>query len=147
MNKFTNAIETDNHNHATRGGNIRDFIENPYSLPKRAFNTLSEMQTWYEDNIKYLFSGKRGFISRIESAFRQVHNDGITNLTLSFGINDSSHFSSLNEYVETIDSIQKKIAPDITFIPEISFSREDDIKKAERNFDEIRLNGLKVSKN
>lgn len=149
MKKFITAIEngnleelktickSDHHNHATRGGNIRDFINNSDSLPERHFNSLSDMQFWYEENVKYLFTGKRGFISRLESAFRQALNDGITNLTLSFGIDDKHHFESYKEFIDIIDTVHQSVASDISFIPEISFSRDHEIKRVEREFDEI----------
>lgn len=95
------------------------------------------MQSWYESNVKCLFSGKEGFISRIKSAFKQAMNDGITNLTLSFGISDLNHFNNINDFINTIDNLQKEEAPVINFIPEISFSREQNINEAEKIFDEL----------
>lgn len=137
LNTIIKIPKSDHHNHATRGGNIRDFIKALNNLPERNFNNLDEMQCWYESNIKYLFKGQEGFINRIKAAFKQANTDGITNLTLSFGINDFNHFKNINDFIITIDSLQKEEAPGIIFIPEISFSREHNIEVTDNIFDEL----------
>lgn len=137
LEKIKSLPKSDHHNHATRGGNIRDFISEPQRLPHKNFKSLEEMQLWYETNIKYLFKGKIGFINRLKSAFKQAKNDGVTTLSLSFGIGDINHFNNISDFIETIDKIQNEEAQEITFIPEISFSREHDIKLSEHVFDEL----------
>lgn len=150
MKHFTAALRTndlrelqkipksDNHNHGTRGGNIRDFLDDISHLNNKSFNSLDEMQLWYEKNIKYLFQGKEGFMKRIISAFRQAQKDGITRLSLSFGTNDKLFFNnSYYELAKEIQNIHSKTAPKIHFTPEISFSRDMNIRSAERDFDEI----------
>lgn len=130
--------KSDNHNHGTRGGNIRDFVDDISFLDKRSFNNLDEMQMWYEKNIKHLFHGKKGFIQRIESAFRQALNDGVVNLTLSFGTGDKELFNgSYSDLIKQINLIHNSIAPGILFTPEISFFREMGLDQVTREFDEL----------
>lgn len=128
--------KSDLHNHATRGGNIRDFTKD-IDLPQRNFKSLNEMQYWYETNVKNMFSGKEGFISRIESAFRQAKNDGIRRLALSFGIGDSMHFADIHDYIMALSKIHKSIAPGINFIPELCFERTNNIEPVEEIFEEV----------
>ncbi|GKX30886.1 adenosine deaminase family protein [Vallitalea longa] len=131
--------KSDLHNHATRGGNI-DYVVGSNitkTLPIK-FNDLNEMQEWYNMNIKPHCIGKQGFIKRIEGAFLQAKEDGVSVLTLSFGIGDKIHFNnSFDEYIENIEKIKEKIFPQVLFIPEISMGRTDDIKPEEYIFDEI----------
>ena len=128
--------KSDLHNHATRGGNIRDFLDDT-NLPPRVFSSLDDMQNWYDLNVKCLFSGRDGFISRVESAFRQAKHDGIKRLALSFGIGDSIHFDSLKEYFNTIRELHKSIASDILFIPELCLGRTQNIDPVIEMFDEV----------
>lgn len=133
--------KSDLHNHATRGGNIKYVVENSIgtvkSLPSK-FTNLDDMQDWYNKSIKPYCIGKQGFIKRIEAAFLQAKEDGISVLSLSFGIGDKIHFNdSLIEYVENIKRTKEKIVPEISFIPEFSLGRTNDIKPIEEVFDEI----------
>ncbi|MBS7528773.1 adenosine deaminase [Fusibacter paucivorans] len=128
--------KSDLHNHATRGGNIRDFFDD-VDLPKRDFTNLDEMQQWYDANIKYKFSGQEGFIARVESAFKQAQHDGIRRLALSFGIGDSIHFASLEAYFMAIRQLHQTIAPEIDFIPELCLGRTSNIEPVQDMFDEV----------
>lgn len=151
-NQFVSAIKENNinllkkipksdlHNHSTRGGN-KKYIENwsgkTISEPEK-FESLAAMQKWYEDNIKPLCPGQIGFIKRIEAAFKQAVDDGIKVLCMSFGTGDKYNFNgSIKEYIDVIEKIRREIAPEITFIPEICFTRTNDISFAEKEFDEI----------
>lgn len=132
--------KSDLHNHGTRGGNkkyIEEWTGKRIAEPSK-FESLADMQIWYDVNIKPLCQGQLGFVKRIEAAFRQAVYDGIKVLCMSFGIGDSSNFNgSIKEYVEAIEKIHTKIAPDIRFIPEICFIRTNNINDIEREFDEI----------
>lgn len=149
MSIFTKAIEdndlealrrinkSDLHNHATRGGNIRDFNIDVTILQSRNFHSLDDMQLWYDSNIKVLFNGREGFITRIESAFHQALRDGVTRLSLSFGIGDITHFNNTEHFVDNIKRIHSNIAPNIDFLPEISFMRTNNIRSVESVIDEV----------
>lgn len=128
--------KSDLHNHATRGGNIRDFLD-VNDLPARDFQDLDGMQQWYNLHIKSLFSGREGFVARISSAFLQAKNDGITKLAMSFGLGDAAFFNGVEEYIKEIQLIQKAIVPNITFIPELCFARCMDIDPVEAMFEEV----------
>lgn len=121
-----NVSKSDLHNHATRGGCIYDFFEVAPELPANGFKDVEDMQHWYERNIKWIFRGKDGFIQRIESSFAQAVRDGIKVLALSFGVNDRALFNNqFSEYISVIKESCERVAPYIIFLPELSFSRED----------------------
>ena len=133
MYKVTNIHELiklpkgDLHNHAPRGGNIIDVVPNYKetlkTLPKK-FDGLNGMQKWYEDNIKIHCLGKEGYIKRIKAAFIQAERDHVVKLAMSFGFGESVLFDSVSEFINCIDNLQKEYAPNVDFIPEISFYRE-----------------------
>jgi len=132
--------KSDLHNHSTRGGN-KIYIENwaKTTIPEPdKFNSLDDMQKWYDTYIKPFCQGQIGFIKRIEAAFKQAVDDGITLLSMSFGTGDRFNFNgSMKEYIEAIEEVRLRIAPSITFIPEICFMRTNDISYAEKEFDEV----------
>lgn len=152
-NKFIEALESNNiqqlkkinksdlHNHATRGSNI-NYIEEWYGKklerPPYKFNDLMDMQEWYNKSIKPVCIGKEGFLKRIEGAFRQAKEDGISLLSMSFGIGDSLFFEhNLELYVAAIHEIHQRVAKEVIFIPEICFGRTSEIEIIERNFEKI----------
>ena len=130
--------KSDLHNHATRGGNIRAIRNHCDTLPKRDFCDLDAMQNWYEEHVKPYCIGKIGFENRIRAAFKQAVDDGITALSMSFGIGDSLFYNhDMNAYINAIEHIRKDVAPFIAFQPEISFTRTDNIKPIEDQFERV----------
>lgn len=132
--------KSDLHNHATRGGNITFIEEWSKSSIQRPpkFSDLMDMQDWYNKSIKPICRGQEGFLKRIESAFRQAKEDGITLLSMSFGVGDELFFdNNLELYVEAIDITHKTIAKEINFIPEICFGRTNEIESSEICFEKI----------
>lgn len=94
------------------------------TLPKREFCNLVDMQNWYEEHVK------PSCISKI---------DGVTTLSMSFGIGDSSFYDhDMNVYINAIERIRKDVSPFIAFKPEISFTRTDNIKPIEYQGDNMK---------
>lgn len=97
LSKLQKIYKSDLHNHATRGGNIK-FIEEwakvKINSPQLKFKDLSDMQDWYDKNIKIYCQGFEGYIKRIEAAFAQAKEDGIKVLNMSFGIDEICHFNN-----------------------------------------------------
>ncbi|QOR35009.1 adenosine deaminase [Clostridium sp. 'deep sea'] len=133
--------KSDLHNHATRGGNIKYVLKNSEevlaNLPKK-FTNLTDMQSWYEANIKLHCKGLHGFVNRIEAAFLHALDDGVQTLVLSFGLADSIHYNnSYKDYINDIKHIHQRIAPEINFIPELSLSRTQNIVEMEEIFEQL----------
>ena len=133
--------KSDLHSHAPRGGNVK-FIEEwsgiSIAKPPAKFNDLHDMQRWYEEKIKIHCKGQLGYLKRIEAAFSQAKQDGVSVLCMSFGMGEEVQFDNdLKAFINVIDEIHKNIAPSINFIPEICFSRTDDIGIVEAFFDKL----------
>lgn len=132
--------KSDLHNHASRGGNIVDVIPNidkiKNNLPSK-FDGLFDMQKWYDLNIKVHCKGKEGYIKRIASAFKQASRNNVVKLCMSFGIGDSVFFEDLGHFINTIKELQKQYSPEIEFIPEIAFMREQSKQQVLEEFKSI----------
>lgn len=153
MNEFIKALEendlakirkiekSDLHNHATRGGNIRyleKWAETKIETPKARFRNLSEMQEWYVRNVKPLCVGVDGYIKRIEAAFEQADSDGISILSMSFGIDEIVFFdNNIETMISTIDKLHKSICPKVHFLPEIALDRSRNVKDVEFLLEEL----------
>jgi len=150
--KFINALQngdlktliqiqkSDLHNHATRGGNIRHFLTEDEINQidwETSFDTLDDMQSWYERYVKKMFSGKDGFEARVRSAFKQATEDHIDPLVLSFGLGDYIHYGSYQLFIAAIKEMRQEEYPSGQFLPEVSFSRSMDPQKALNDFLEV----------
>lgn len=132
--------KSDLHSHAGRGGN-KKFIEEFYGVeienPPDRFFSLNNMQEWYVANIRDITSGRIGAIKRWEAAFRQADEDNIAILVLSFGADESAVVGGMVPFVELLNNMSKKYAPNTLFLPELSYLRGCDIHKAVEELDEI----------
>lgn len=144
---FYKGLETDNldmvksvpkadlHAHSTRSGSI-DYFERKYNVSirkKSSFDSIKEMNDWYDKNIKILFDNDDdSFEERLRSAFKAAEEDNIKLLVLSFGTGNLKIFdNSIDDYINKIEEIRKgNYTGD--FIPELCLVREnkkDDLYK------------------
>lgn len=141
LGQLKNVNKSDLHNHATRGANIifiEEWCKKDLERPPQKFEDLMDMQDWYSRIIKPACVGRKGFLKRIEGAFRHAAEDGVKLLSMSFGIGDAIFFdNNLELYVKAIHEIHQGVAKDIKFIPEICFERTSDIEPVERCFEDI----------
>lgn len=133
--------KSDLHSHAGRGGN-RKFIEEFYGVkianPPEFFLSLDDMQEWYVANIRDITCDKVGAaIKRWEAAFKQANEDNIAILALSFGSDESAIVGGMIPFVELLNEMSEKYAPNTIFLPELSYLRGCDINKAVEELDEI----------
>lgn len=132
--------KSDLHNHAGRGGNqlyIAEHTQSVIAPPSQPFDTLEEMQDWYEQNIKVHSPGLPGYLLRIRAAFAQAQKDGIAVLALSFGLDEVEALGGMASFVRTIEQLQQQYAPSTTFLPELSFGREMPIDEVLNPLDEV----------
>lgn len=141
LGQLKNVNKSDLHNHATRGANIlfiEEWCKKDLERPLQKFEDLMDMQDWYSRIIKPVCVGQKGFLKRIEGAFRHAEEDGVKLLSMSFGVGDAIFFdNNLELYVKTIHELHQRVAKDIKFIPEICFERTSDIEPVERCFEDI----------
>lgn len=131
--------KSDLHNHMTRGGNKR-YIEDWAGVkiakcPK--FKDLDEMNEWNVQNIKPLFQGRAGYEKRIEAAFVQARMDGVKVLNMGVSIGEEAFYDgSVEDLVHALRRIHRHFAPDILFLPEISFLSYTPMKEINEKIDE-----------
>jgi adenosine deaminase len=132
--------KSDLHSHAGRGGNIR-YIENwagvKIAPPDRQFESLSEMQSWFVDNVKCHCPGIDGYLKRIEASFAQAADDTIGVLTLSYGIDEVDSLGGMVRFIRTMETLRAGFAPDTKFFPELALGREQDADAVASRLDEV----------
>lgn len=140
MNLMKKVAKSDLHNHATRGGNIKN-IEKLKNIKidrlNYKFENLDEMQDWYTKNIKKHFQGKKGYENRIKFAFEQAKEDGIKKLCMSFGYDEYKLYGNIQDWINAIDKEYSDYKNIIDFIPELAFNWGIDPQYAESIFDKI----------
>lgn len=115
--------KSDVHNHAGRGGAIKDLSKN-IQPPSKYFDSLDDMQDWFVDHVKrYCPPGIDGYLYRVEAAFKQAARDQIERLSLSFGSGEIHALGGIQAFSKVIVSMKEQYIPDHVFIPELSLLR------------------------
>ncbi|MHB1484259.1 MAG: amidohydrolase family protein [Saccharofermentanales bacterium] len=132
--------KSDLHNHAGRGGNIK-YIEKSANVKieprKQPFDSMNDMQSWFENNVKCHCPGIAGWLMRIEAAFAQAKNDNITILALEFGLGDIDAYGHISDFIKAVDDLRNRFAPDTIFYPEFAVGREQNPDAVLDRMDEI----------
>jgi len=132
--------KSDLHNHAGRGGSI-EYIETWANVriepPTKPFETLNQMQEWFENNVKCHCTGIQGYLKRIEASFAQAHKDNIKVLSLSFGIGEIDSLGNMKSFSDSVNALHQYYAPDTNFYPELALGRESKIDYILNRLDEI----------
>lgn len=105
--------------------------------PERPFASLHEMQNWYTVNVKRHCPGKQGYLKRVEAAFVQAREDRIAKLALNFGIDEIEALGGMEPFMQTMDDLQRRHAPDTDFRPELSLDRACDVEQVGARLYEI----------
>jgi len=117
--------KSDLHNHSARGGNIKyieDWIGKSIPRPTSKFNSLHVMQQWNNQNINPIFRGALGYEKRIEAAFVQAQNDGVSVLNMSISSDVIYYYGyRVEKLINILKRIHHRFAPNVIFIPEIGF--------------------------
>lgn len=129
LDSLARVPKSDLHNHAGRGGKIED-LSKKIKPPLNPFNTLDEMQEWFEKNVKvHCKTGVEGYLYRVEGAFKQASKDNIQKLALSFGAGEVSALGGIENFTKVIDAFKIKHIPKSDFIPELSLMRGEITEK------------------
>jgi adenosine deaminase len=129
--------KSDLHNHSGRGGNIA-FLAPEVIPPIEPFDSLAEMQEWFDNNIKPICSGKDGgWLRRIEAAFRQAREDNIKILSLNFGIENIDLLGGMDPFIQAIDNLCKEQSPDTLFFPELGIGFYQNVDEILNKLDHI----------
>lgn len=133
--------KSDLHNHAGRGGSqatVSKWVGHAIAPPSGPFADLDAMQAWFDAQIKALLPpGLEGYLKRIEAAFMQAQADGIALLAMSFAYDEVCYLGGMQPFVHAINALRQAYAPDVQFMPELTFSRADDPAQILSWLDEI----------
>lgn len=130
LTKMKKVPKSDLHNHVGRGGNIKylsKLIGYDINPPNRLFESLSDMQEWFESNIKVHFSCMDGYLRRVEASFIQATDDNIKVLSMSYGIDEIELLGGIETFAKIMNAFHKKHAADTEFYPELVLRQTNDI--------------------
>jgi len=132
--------KSDLHNHAGRGGSQQYIAEQAQVVitpPDRPFESLSQMQQWFEQHIKTHCPGPPGYLLRLSASFVQAQKDHIAVLALSFGLDEVQALGGMSSFVRTIEQLHQQYAPTSIFLPELAIGREARIDRVLDQLDEV----------
>jgi adenosine deaminase len=131
--------KSDLHNHVGRGGS-QDYLASnkgisitPNSTP---FNSLQEMQSWFENNIKKHCTGLNGYLERVKASFIQAKNDTIKVLSMSYGLDEIDILGGMDNFISIMKDYQELI-PGTHFLPELVLFRHSDIDQDSKRLEAI----------
>ena len=140
IDELLRAPKSDIHTHGGKGGRLKyyskwadvhiDALEQP-------FENLDDMQKWFNTNIKIHDNGKQGYLKRIEASFVQAAEDNIVVLALSFGIEVIDFLGGIDNFIHTLNLLNKVYAPETKYYPELSLARSQDVNEVYNRLDEI----------
>lgn len=130
ITKMMQVPKSDLHNHVGRGGNIKylsklkgcDIIP-----PQKPFDSLGDMQNWFESSIKLLFPGLQGYLRRVEASFIQAAEDNIKVLSMSYGIDEIELMGGIEQFVNIMNRLHMEYACNTDFYPELVLKEANDI--------------------
>lgn len=116
--------KSDLHSHAGRGGHL-SYIERYSNVkikpPVCPFNSLGEMNHWFNENVKSVLPvSVDGYLKRIEAAFAQAAADNIAVLALSFDVSEIESLGGMIPFIAAIDILHKTFAPNTVFSPNLA---------------------------
>lgn len=132
--------KSDLHNHAGRGGSLQDIEawKNIRIEPScKPFDSLLEMQEWFETNVKRHCPGIQGYLRRIEASFAQAERDHIRVLAMSFGVDEIDALGTMESFMKIMNDLHARCGPRTLFYPELAFSRHMEIDPVMNRLDEI----------
>lgn len=123
--ELSSVPKSDVHNHAGRGGKIEDLSLN-ITPPETTFASLDDMQIWFENSVKSkLKPGIKGYLYRVEAAFKQASRDSIKKLALNFGLGEVESLGGIENFAKVMNAFKMMHIPDSEFIPELSLLRSE----------------------
>lgn len=139
ISKMRLIPKSDIHNHVGRGGSIEYLGRNkgvkipPLETP---FDTLGDMQEWFEKYIKIHYPGSNGYLERVKASFIQGNEDGIELLAMSYGIGEIYNLIDMPNFIAIMNQYQM-CAPKAKFYPELVLSSSGDLGKDLEELDYI----------
>ena len=132
--------KSDLHNHTSNGGNVR-MAGIPVPARPKWFAGIEAMEEWAHTYIKQYFPKPE----RYGAAFAQAAADGVAVLSMSFLSKELAMCPTVAEFITVIRDLKARFAPDIVFLPELSFFIGADIAYEEARLDELLPHGFFTS--
>ena len=139
LSMMSKVAKSDLHNHVGRGGSQEYLAINkgititPNTNP---FDSLQEMQSWFEQNIKKYYSGLNGYLERVKASFVQAKNDSITVLSMSYGVDEIDQVGGMDNFIHIMNDYQR-IIPNTYFIPELVLFRKNNLEEDSEKLEHI----------
>lgn len=140
ITKLMQVPKSDLHNHVGRGGNMTylSALAGCRIVPsQKPFASLGEMQEWFEQNVKVHFPGLEGYLKRVEASFIQAAEDHIQVLSMSYGISEVNQLGGIEPFIELMNALHRRYAPDCNFYPELVLGLAEDIEQELYRLDTI----------
>jgi len=110
--------KSDLHNHGTNGGNVeylKKCANTNIEPPPKSFSSISDAMDWVSINI-IPYCNK---FMRLEAAFVQAKNDGISVLAMSVHTKQLNEFGTYGQLFKILDELKNKYIPEALFMPEL----------------------------
>lgn len=140
ITKMMQVPKSDLHNHVGRGGNIKyisKLIGHDIIPPQKQFDSLNDMQNWFENNIKSYIPGLKGYLRRVEASFVQAVEDNIKVLSMSYGTDEIELLGGIEQFINIMNRLHNKYACNTEFYPELVLNEVNDIDSELYQLDEI----------
>lgn len=140
LEKMIKVPKSDLHNHVGRGGNIKylsKLLGSDIIPPSKSFESLDDMQAWFESNIKIHFPGLEGYLKRVEASFIQASHDNIKVLSMIYSIYEIEFLGGIEPFIKIMNGFHKKHDTDTLFYPELVLRETDDIDNELAILDDI----------
>lgn len=147
LEEIMKVPKSDLHNHAGRGGNpsyIEKMLNIKMARLTEPLTFLSEMQGWFNENVKNHFPDKNGYIQRVAASFMQAKSDNISVLALSYGIDEVFWLGGLDIFIAVMDGLRKAFAPEIKFVPDLALSNSSGFNKLDEIFNTNWFKGIDI---
>jgi adenosine deaminase len=130
---FRALPKSDLHNHCLLGGK-RSVIEKFYGKKFRKFKAaeigIGELNRWIGSELRPFFQLPGAFEKAVEAAFIQAKFDGVTRLEMSIDVTFGTMFRvTAEKIVSTLKYYHQAVAPEIDFLPELGFPRNQSLRK------------------
>lgn len=117
--------KADLHIHALMGGRL-SYISPDIQHPCKPLLSIADINDWSTKFLMPYCQGISGYLRRVEAAFVNAVEDGIQYLNMGFSLEEISQFKDIDVFIETISKMQKNLAPNIIFAPELSLKWKQD---------------------
>lgn len=129
--------KSDIHNHSGSGGRL-SYVLPDVLPPISPFLSLKDMYSWWTSMVKSKLEGVgHGYLKRVECAFHQAKEDNIKVLALNFSYENIQLLGGIKNFISEMNKLHSEQCPDTILLPELGFSRYQNLLGIVEELDEI----------